>query len=294
MQGVEIYKTKEQFTVARIHYTADPNKCTSEAIAELEKGYPGGKNGAAWRKEMEIDFTAYSGQLLCYHLLQQYRTKIIQDRIIQPYEHKYGSLDWGRRNAASFHIYSVNENKHIHSAYEIYKHDVSIPEFSDLMKVSPNYHDLNWISADPSLWSKNQETKEGLRSLEDMFRDNGIILMKGKSRDDAIAINELLDRWYDLDNQDPTFTINPHCIMQIWEFERLRYKELTTAMLDKTNPEEQLVDKDNHSWDDWKYFISTWISAGKPDSLSIITERKSPEWFERMERAMKPKGLLTR
>jgi hypothetical protein len=274
VQGINIYKTKESFTVARLHYTADPDKCTPEAIAELEKGYPGGRLGAAWRKEMEIDFTAYSGQLLCYHILQQYRNKIIIDRPIEQYEHKYGSLDWGRRNAASFHIYTVKENKHIHSAYEIYKHDTSLPDFCNLIKSLPFYHDLIWISADPSLWNRNQETKEGLRSLANMFMDNGITLLKGKSRDDELAINELLDRWYQLDIKESAFTISPKCPMQIWEFERLRYKELTTAMIEKSNPEETLVDKDNHSWDDWKYFISTWITEAKFEQ-NIKPERGS-------------------
>lgn len=283
MIGIETYKTKESFTVARVHYIADPEKSTPEAIAELEKGYPGGRHGAAWRKEMEIDFTAYSGQLLCYSILQQNRNKIITERPIQPYEHKYGSLDWGRRNAASFHIYSVKEGKHIHSAFELYKKDTSIPDFTTMMKAMPNYKDLIWISADPSMWNKNQETKEGLRSLEDMFRDNGVILIKGKSRDDAIAINELLDRWYELDKREPTFTISPRNIMQIWEFERLRYKELTTGMIDKANPDEQLVDKDNHSWDDWKYFISTWITSGKLDSSQKIEKGSVAYEMDKLE-----------
>ena len=278
MLGIDTYKTKESFIVAKIHYTADPDKRSNEVIAELEKGYPGGHRGAAWRKEMEIDFTAYSGQLLCYNILQQYRDKIIQERPVQPHFHKYGSLDWGRNNPASFHVYVVENGKHVHSAYEIYNRDMSIPIFSSLIKNNPFYQDLFWISADPSIWNKNQETKEGLRSLEDMFRDEGINLIKGKSRDDALAINELLDRWYELNTHNPRFTISPKCSKQIWEFERLRYKELSTAMVDKSNSHEQLVDKDNHSWDDFKYFISTWITEGKEET-EIKPERGSVAAF---------------
>ena len=138
MLGIDTYKTKESFIVAKIHYTADPDKRSNEVIAELEKGYPGGRRGAAWRKEMEIDFTAYSGQLLCYNILQQYRDKIIQERPVQPHFHKYGSLDWGRNNPASFHVYVVENGKHVHSAYEIYNRDMSIPIFStNLSPLSP-------------------------------------------------------------------------------------------------------------------------------------------------------------
>ena len=261
MTGLDIYRTKDGFQVARLHYTADPERTTEEWLKETEKGYPGGKAGAAWRKEMEIDFTAYSGQLLCYDLLTRYKHKIVQDRYVKGYEYKYGSLDWGRNNPASFNVYTVDETRHIHSAYEIYLRDTSIPDFSTLIKQCPFYQDLIWISADPSIWNKNQENKEGLQSLNDKFQQNGITLTKGKSRDDTLAINELLDRWYKLDEREATFTISPKCPKQIWEFERLRYKEITTAMIEQKNPHEQLVDKDNHSWDNWKYFISTWLAS---------------------------------
>ena len=274
MQGIDEYRTKESFKVIKVHYTADPDKSSKEAIAELEKGYPGGKTGSAWRKEMEIDFTAYSGQLLCYNILQEFRNKIIQERVCQSHFNKYGSLDWGRNNPASFHTYIVEDKKHIHSAYEVYGNGMSVPIFASLIKGSPFYKDLHWISADPSIWNKTQETKQGLRSLADMFQDEGINLIKGKSRDDTLAINELLDRWYNLNENEARYTLSPKCPKQIWELERIRYKELSTAMVDKSNPEEQLVDKDNHAWDDWKYFISTWITEGHLDT-SVKPERGS-------------------
>ena len=263
MQGLDIYKTKDGFTVARLHYTADKDKITidGEPIPELLEGYIGGKTGPAWRKEMEIDFTAYSGQLLCYNIIQEFRSKIVVDRYVKELDYKYGSVDWGRNNPASFHVYTVDEDKHIHSAYEIYLNNTSIPDFCSLIKNCPYYQSLNWISADPSIWNKNQEDIQDLRSLFDKFHDEGVNLTKGKAGHDEIAINELLDRWDKLDDNDPRFTISPRCPKQIWEFERLRYKEITTAMVEFQNRNETLVDKDNHSWDDFKYFINKLISV---------------------------------
>ena len=161
MQGLNIYKTRDGFTVADLAYQADPAKRSPQAIAELVKGYPGGITGVAWRKEMERDFTAYSGHLLCYNELQQYKYKIVKERFVTSFEYKYGSLDWGRVNPASFHVYAVNEDGHIHSAYEVYKRGISIPDFSSLIKDCPHYQDLRWLSADPSLWNKNKETEKG-------------------------------------------------------------------------------------------------------------------------------------
>lgn len=265
MIGIDKYKTKESFTVLRVHYTADEDKRSAEAISELEKGYPGGKAGAAWRKEMEIDFTAYSGQLLCYNILQNYRHKIIVDKFVPNYWLKFGSFDWGRNNPASFHVYTIDDKKNIHSAYEIYMNQTSIPDFASLIKACPFYNELPPIIADPSIFSKTQEEAEGAESIADKFHKQGINLVPAPSRNDQLAINELLDRWDKLDTSEPRFTISPRCPKQIWEFERLRYKELSTAMLEMKNPHEVLVDKDNHSWDDFKYFISKLL---KPAELN--------------------------
>jgi len=284
MKGLDVYKTKEGFTVAQLHYSADPTKIklNGKPVDYLLEGYIGGMAGAAWRKEMEIDFTAYSGQLLCYDILTNYRHKIVTHYPIEPYYNQFGSLDWGRNNPASFHIYTVGKNKHVHSTHEIYQNNTSIPNFCNLIKHSPGYQQLKWISADPSVWNRTQETKEGLRSLNDMFMDEGVILRKGKSRDDEIAINELMDRWYKLESNEARFTISPKCPMQIWEFERLRYKEITTAMIEKQNPHETLIDKDNHSWDDFKYFISTWLSEPVEDKEPEFEPMSLEAWERRL------------
>lgn len=285
MKGLDIYNTKEGFTVAELHYSADPAKITAtgEPIQELLEGYVGGIHGAAWRKEMEIDFTAYSGQLLCYDLIQQYRAKIVRHYEIKDWYYQYGSLDWGRNNPSAFNVYTVGEGKHVHTSYEIYRNQLSIPELSSLIKMCPYYDNLMWISADPSMWNKTQEEKEGARSLADKFNDEGIVLKKGASKSDEFAITELLDRWKRLDLFEPTFTIGYNCPKQIWEFERLRYKEITTAQIEKQNPHETLVDKDNHSWDNFKYFISTWLQ--EPTQENRKAPRGSVAWYEEKQAA---------
>lgn len=287
MNGLDIYKTKEGFTVAHLHYTADLDKIQEDGkpIPELLEGYIGGMSGPAWRKEMEIDFTAYSGQLLCYNIIQEFRSKIIVDKYVKESENKYASMDWGRNNPASFHVYTVDEDKNVHSAYEIYVRETSIPDFCSLIKNCPYYQDLHWISADPSMWNRNQEDLQDLKSLYDKFFEQGIHLHKGKSRDDTIAINELLDRWNKLDVNEPRFTISPRCIKQIWEFERLRYKEITTAMIELSNQNESLVDKDNHSWDDWKYFISKLISPADLTTTEKLSHLSPQYYMEKLRKS---------
>jgi len=263
MKGLDVYKTRDGFTVAKVHYTADPDKDPDrEGKVWFENalhGVPGGVTGALWRKEMEIDFTAYSGQLLCFDTIERHRNKIVRHYPIKDYYYKYGALDWGRNNPCCFTEYIVGEDKHIHANYEIYLSDISVPQFCELIKKAPHYKEYMWIVADPSLWSRTQEAREGLRSLADIFFENKLYITKSKSRDDEIAIEELMTRWDHLDVNEPRLTISPRCPKMIWEFERLRYKELSTAMMEKANPHEQLIDKDNHTYDAYKYFISTWL-----------------------------------
>jgi hypothetical protein len=293
MKGLDIYKTQDGFTVARLHYTADPDK-DPETVAgkawliEALKGIPGGMASPQWRKEMEIDFLAFSGQLLCYKVMQTHRDKIIVPYQVKSIDNLYGSVDWGRNNPAAFHVYAVDEFKNIHSIYEVYVRDTSIPDFCSMIKNCPYYQRLIWISADPSIWNMNQEQKDILRSLEMIFRDNGIVLKKSKDRNDQLPINELLDRWDKLDNISPRFTISPECPKQIWEFERLRYQTRTAASIENANNSEQLVDKDNHSWDNFKYFIHTWISPASNENVEAPINPKSLNGY--LERQRQQKG----
>jgi hypothetical protein len=61
MIGIEERDTKTGIHVFRIHYTADPMKRVDTWQDDAAKGMPGGKQGKAWRREMDIDWTVASG-----------------------------------------------------------------------------------------------------------------------------------------------------------------------------------------------------------------------------------------
>lgn len=58
MKGITEYDTDQGVHVLRIHYTADPDKCTPEWIAEQKKG----TTQAAWEQEYEINFHVPKGK----------------------------------------------------------------------------------------------------------------------------------------------------------------------------------------------------------------------------------------
>lgn len=62
MKGMRGWRTTEGWMVLRLHYTADPERATEEWVRDRLLGYRGGKEGRDWRREMEIDFSAYAGE----------------------------------------------------------------------------------------------------------------------------------------------------------------------------------------------------------------------------------------
>ena len=62
MPGIRGWRTSEGWMVMRLHYSADPERATEDWIQEQVRGYRGGLEGRDWRREMEIDFSAYKGE----------------------------------------------------------------------------------------------------------------------------------------------------------------------------------------------------------------------------------------
>lgn len=62
LPGVRGWRTREGWLVLRLHYSADPEKNTDEWKQMAVTGYRGGLEGRDWRREMEVDFSAYKGE----------------------------------------------------------------------------------------------------------------------------------------------------------------------------------------------------------------------------------------
>lgn len=61
MKGMRGWRTSEGYLVIRCHYTCDPERADQDWVDQTSQGYPGGVDGAAWQREMEIDFGSYAG-----------------------------------------------------------------------------------------------------------------------------------------------------------------------------------------------------------------------------------------
>ena len=108
MKGVSDYITKDGLRVVKVHYSADPDKdvTTPEGkkwMAKALLGYPGGLEGAKWRREMEIDFNAQGGQLV-FPQMEEHRDRILISPIKEiPDKWKlYGGFDYAGRGTTAF------------------------------------------------------------------------------------------------------------------------------------------------------------------------------------------------
>jgi len=260
-RGLEIYKTKSGFCVTRLHYTADPEKdpATNDGAMWLTlatRGIPGGMKSAAWRREMEIDFSAGGGETVFPEL------SIIEDEIyIHPYSipahwDRYASFDYGHTNPSSIHFYAVNELGWKYVYFEFYSSGMHYKELANVFKTHPDFKKVKEICADPSLWKKDQHSGPsslfGVRSLADLFTEEGVFLSPHCENSDIKGIERAREHWRRPEGAKALY-IFKSCPKLWWELKNLKYQE-NKRPSQQSNPE-KIVDRNNHAWDDLKYFL---------------------------------------
>lgn len=247
--------------VIRLHYSADPAKSplTPDGKAWVENEankYLGGMSSLLWRREMEIDFGAGSGELIFPEFYEMEDVLTCDPFDLDPNVYNFfGGFDWGTRNPYSFHVYAESPDHQFFSVWELYGERHPVPEVSKLIRQCPYYNLLQWIAADPSIWTENIPKKDSFASIASMMQDEDEVgdfvvdkLTPAHDRSDVSGINKFKSMW---SVTPPRFVIFRNCVNQISEFKNLKYPERKET----TNETEKILDKNNHTWDDAKYFL---------------------------------------
>ena len=288
MKGINDYLTKDGVRVLRVHYSADEDKDPTtkggaEWMAKSLIGYPGGTSGAKWRREMEIDFNAQGGQLVFPSMEKHERRLYIPTYDVIPEAWKlYGGFDYAGRGVTAFVVIAHDRsNDGFYAVHEFYKKKSGYVSTSDAIKGYKYFDRLEWVVADPSMWSKTQERGDGgdLVSMAQLFSEQGIHFLKGTRGGDtefAELINEQM--WGGFDKKDvkktwqPRYRITKACENHWREMSQWRYNEWTTSTGQSRNVKETMMDKNNHSIDAAKYLFnmlsSNWM-ADKVDSFDM-------------------------
>lgn len=266
-------------TRVTLHWSAHPFK--DEKWYESEKRLRGA-DSVGIAQELDIDYAASAGGLALPQLSDDRTLRTITSpRPLSDAENKaaryFMSMDWGATNPTSITVYRVIKLKEqeraatpsprdIAAQYNIdvlweYYEPSTLEKASNAIVLCPYYNLVEKIYADPSMWAENQHSTHGVNSLAYLFKEHyGIRLTPGK-RGDMTALEQVkLLIEYD------RLRVSPSCTNWLKEHKGLRYQTQSAQMARKRNEPEKLVDRDNHSWDNFKYFINSEFDAPLPDA----------------------------
>lgn len=285
--GLILGKNRQGHRVVYLHYSANPKKARSEWVEEQAGKYIGGKTSLQWRREYEIDFKAGSGELV-FPEFPELESSIVVDKsdfsnfdaLLERCSF-YGGLDWGIRNPVSFHVFAVDPEGCIYVLWEFYKkgNETNVYEVSRVIRDNPYYDRMKTIFYDPSMNKEDQQRKDGLTSIIRMFqeevpeKDQIGILATAHDRNDMLAVS-ILRQFF----TQRKIKCLRDCPNWIDEVRNLKYPERKESL----NEPEKLLDKNNHAWDDTKYFLLSHPTAeilkekpkyGTIGYLNLVSER---------------------
>jgi len=285
MQGIKDYVTADGVRVLRVHYSADESKDLStpagkEWLAKSLIGYPGGITGAKWRREMEIDFNAQGGQLV-FPNMEQHRERIY----ITPFDvpddwYIYGGFDYAGRGTTAFVVLAHDKrNDDYYMIDEFYKKNAGYVATCEAIKANPFYERMEWIVADPSMWTRTQERAgvTELVSMAQLFSEQGVHFARGSRGGDTEFAELINQKWGEMDKKKkgeghPSYRIMQRCKHHFSEMSQWRYSEWANATGQHKNVKETMIDKNNHSIDAAKYIfkaLSTNWMAEKVETFNI-------------------------
>lgn len=234
--------------VLTFHWTQHPYKdtawyedaCSRRTVQEIAQ-------------ELNIDYRASGGRLAFPRLQDEnFLSRIIipqqsPEQVTQEGWTIYAGMDWGTTNPSCWYPVGFRQLAprvmEVRVMWEFYKPS-TLEETAHVITSSPWAPLVRQTFADPSMWYYNQNNKDGVTSLAFLFRDLYNVYISPGVRGDAAMINLVADAWKDIDHI--RLTISEECPHLIREWKNLQYATRTSAMTQKKNAIEALVDKDNH------------------------------------------------
>jgi len=285
MPGFKLWENpKNGYTVAMVHYSADPDKDPERDGAEWYEAVRKGMPKAKWEKEYEIDSSTKAGSLVygpdyCdfspeHHLIKSFP-------IPEPYELLIG-LDFGQRNPTSALIGAWTSDNRLYIIDEYYKPNIPSKSSREMFEKFAHYmgktvaemkkltYDekrslaINRFTErviDPTTIAKNRTKKVGPTqeieySVIEEFWDNGWDFVPGIN-DVQSGITRVREYFGILEGKARLYVFADKCPNLARELQTFRYKPQTEKQLKSANPTDQVVKKNDHAVDALKYLVAT-------------------------------------
>jgi hypothetical protein len=228
--------------------------------------------------ELDVDYKASGGTIAFPEISLHRKNIIVPPFDLDPEDFDFDmGLDYGTVNPSAICVVArsriMRKSQRFptqYVAWEFYQ-PANVEAVSNALHNCPLFPLVRYIWSDPSLFFNNQfsDDQKATTNLAQLFYQYYNITLSAGKRGDAFVINQLHLAW-----QDPASIgvyVFESCPNFIKEFEKLHYKTQSASLSQKRNASEQLVDKDNHLFDAFKYYYNRTFDAPVEAQLS---ERK--------------------
>jgi hypothetical protein len=171
----------------------------------------------------------------------------------------YTSLDYGYKNPTAVGWHAVRpDGRKVVTFHEIYKTKTLIETICEEMH---KFEADNDITVEMRTGDPNMKQTNGIHGTSILFEyaRHGIVMgVEGVPKDESIGINQM-NSYLEIDpvTGEPFWEVTQECPFHHKEFRKLAWKTYASPKLDdKNNPIEKVHDKDNHAFDEAKYFFT--------------------------------------
>jgi hypothetical protein len=324
MRGLTLRKTANGVNVARLDYSAHPDRdprLRPEWKRAERKAYP---SQAAWDREQEIVDEAGGGERVFADTLLSYWNKIViedPEEIADIVERCRGwevggGFDHGKTNPTCLLRAYVDFDGTIIIAGEYYMPGLEIWQHAPKIKGMYDFERMETgslgIQSDRSIFPMTQQQEqrpghapERAKSYADLYREQDItnlVPFGGGDASDVSFALRLHSHWSDLEHRAPSVRIicpkglyadKPQpglnswgCPNLLWELMVARRAKLTAQQLLSRNTSEAIIDKDNHARDAMKYFLMM-----QPEPTRKSLERRLGEEVQTFMESAQKQGL---
>lgn len=270
--------------VITLHWSLHPFKNQDWYESEKKR-----RNPREVAQELDIDYeSSGSERVFSLRINKELRDHVVIDPFEVPKDWNFrGGLDYGTRNKSSFHVYVRDYDKGHYSIWEWRRNmeDLKSDGFKGSMVQAiakmlfecPYYDYLDHIRADPNLWVDNVNSEDEMKSVIRQIIEEIEILQKQHQKENKvlreikpfmqgaksdIACIEVVNRMW-ADPTNPQLKFFKSCQGQIHEFEELEWEDWSESQQTTRNIREKIKDRNNHSWDDFKYYIMSYQEAAQ-------------------------------
>lgn len=273
------HNRKNDFVVLACGYYADQEKRSEEWWREATKNL----RPDQVEREILINFDSRGGEKV-FPYLEREPHKFVKPHTnyrdgdhwkIPKHWRIIAGLDYGGRNPTSIHFYAIDDSGDWHSIWEHYEpsHYINIAE---VLKTHPLWPRVIKTVCDPSIFKKDQnkfkDHQEVIVSIGELLQEEGVYNLE-RANNDRIAglerVKQMFNQLPGVDDCPTRLYISEDCPHQYTELSRLVYKEETTTQLLNNNPSEDVVKKNDHSYDDLRYSLMSWDIESKDEQPNL-------------------------